>query len=215
MVADPKHSATAASYDAVAEAYAETYYGELAQKPFDREVLTRFAADVTGTGRVADIGCGPGHVGRFLSDLGLELLGLDISPEMVTLARKLNPACRFEVGNMLALSLPDGALEGAVAFYSLIHLKRGEVVLALTELRRVLRPGSPLLVSFHIGNEVRHLDSWFEKPVSLAFTFFGTGEMTGYAEAAGFDVERVQVRSAYPFEVQTERAYMCLRSPPR
>lgn len=211
MAADPKHSSTAASYDAVAEAYAETYYGELARKPFDREVLTRFAAELTRTERVADIGCGPGQVARFLSDLGLDLLGFDISPEMVTLARKLNPACRFEVGDMLSLPLPDGSLEGAVAFYSLIHLKRSEVVLAFTELRRALRPGSPLLVSFHIGNEVRHLESWFETSVSLDFTFFGVEEMTDYAEVAGFGVEAVQVRPAYPFEVQTERAYVRLR----
>jgi SAM-dependent methyltransferase len=205
----PDSSRTAASYDAVAEAYAETFAGELERKPFDREMLEGFAASLNG--RVADVGCGPGQVAGFLSALGLDVLGLDISPEMVALARTLHPACAFEVGDMRALPLPDDALAGAVAFYALIHLERREVTKVLTEIRRVLRPGSPFLAAFHIGAGERRLETWFDKPVSLNFAFFGLEEMTGYAEAAGFAVEERRVRPPYAFEVQTERAYMKLR----
>ena len=48
-----------ACYDAVAREYAEKFAGELAHKPLDRELLTRFANEVRGRGEVYDLGCGP------------------------------------------------------------------------------------------------------------------------------------------------------------
>ena len=53
------------SYDAIAEQYAEQYFEELDGKPFDRDVLDRFAATVKHRGRVCDLGCGPAQIARY------------------------------------------------------------------------------------------------------------------------------------------------------
>jgi hypothetical protein len=65
------------SYEAIAEEYAEQYFEELDGKPFDREVLDRFAASVKGRGRVGDLGCGPGHGARYLAGRGVDAFGID------------------------------------------------------------------------------------------------------------------------------------------
>ena len=116
------------TYDRVARPYAEQFFDELDRKPFDRELLDRFAARVKGRGRVCDVGCGPGHVGRYLADRGVDVFGLDLSPAMVVLARELNPTMTFAQGDMRALALPGASLAGIVAFYSLIHLERPSAV---------------------------------------------------------------------------------------
>jgi trans-aconitate methyltransferase len=54
------------SYDRVADEYVARIYGELQHKPFDREMLDRFAARVKPHGLICDLGCGPGHVARYL-----------------------------------------------------------------------------------------------------------------------------------------------------
>src|SRR5262245_33995956 len=54
-----------ACYDAVAREYAERFTDELAHKPLDRELLSRFASEVGG-GQVYDLGCGPGQTTAFL-----------------------------------------------------------------------------------------------------------------------------------------------------
>jgi hypothetical protein len=54
-------------YDQVADEYARRISGELQHKPFDRELLNRFAAAVTGRGEVCDMGGGPGHIARYPS----------------------------------------------------------------------------------------------------------------------------------------------------
>ena len=62
--------ATQAGYDAVAEEYAERFFDELAAKPLDRALLDCLAELTRGLGVVADIGCGPGQIARYLADHG-------------------------------------------------------------------------------------------------------------------------------------------------
>jgi SAM-dependent methyltransferase len=109
------------SYDRLAEEYARRIFDELQHKPLDRELLDRFAAEVRGLGEICDMGCGPGHVARYLRDAGATVFGLDLSPGMLEQARSLNPGIPFREGNMLALDLPDGALAGIAAFYAIVN----------------------------------------------------------------------------------------------
>ena len=105
-----------ASYDCVAEEYGRRYFHEFDHKPFDREILDRFAERVRGRGPVCDIGCGPGEVACYLRDQGVEdVLGIDISPGMVEQARKLNPGVTFHQGDMLNLEAEDDSWGGIAA----------------------------------------------------------------------------------------------------
>jgi trans-aconitate methyltransferase len=63
------------SYDRLAEEYARRLFDELQHKPLDRELLSRLAAEVRGRGEICDMGCGPGHVARYLRDAGSEPTG--------------------------------------------------------------------------------------------------------------------------------------------
>jgi ubiquinone/menaquinone biosynthesis C-methylase UbiE len=206
---------TASSYDRLAEEYARRIYNELDGKPADRAILDRFAARLIGRGIVCDVGCGPGHVACYLAGRGLEMIGVDLSPGMVTQAAALNPGISFRVGNMLALDEPDECWAGITAFYSIIHVPRGNVVTALTEMRRVLKPGGLLLLAFHIGDETIHVEEMWERAVTLDFAFFESAEMAGYLERAGFIVEEVTEREPYAPEVehQSRRAYLLARKP--
>lgn len=109
------------SYDSAARAYADHLSTELEQKPLDRHLLNRFAEATRGRGLVADLGCGPGHVARYLRDQGVLMTGIDLSPEMIRVAADLNPGIDFRVGDMGDLHLDDARLAGVVAFYSIVH----------------------------------------------------------------------------------------------
>lgn len=61
--------------------------------------LDQFAARVNGTGRVCDLGCGPGR--------GVDIFGFDLSLGMLDQAPKLNTNLEFQQGNMLALDVQD------------------------------------------------------------------------------------------------------------
>ncbi|MFE7316009.1 class I SAM-dependent DNA methyltransferase [Streptomyces sp. NPDC057555] len=141
---------TADAYDAIAVVYAEFVRNELDGLPLDRAVLAAFAELVRAgdPGAVAELGCGPGRVTAHLRDLGLDVFGVDLSPVMIDLARETYPDLRFEVGSMDALDLADGALQGIVSWYSVIHTPPRELPPYFDEFRRALAPDGHLLLAF-------------------------------------------------------------------
>src|SRR3954468_8602973 len=153
-MADAWLSDTRASYDTDAPGYAEKVRGLLDGKPYLRASLALFAELVHGAGGgpVADVGCGPGDVTRHLHDAGVDAFGIDLSPEMIAIARRNYPDLRFEVGTMTALDLADDSVAGVLAFWSVIHVPDHSVPGVFAQFRRVLHPGCPLLVGFHVGD---------------------------------------------------------------
>lgn len=205
---------TQTSYDRVGQEYAARIYNELARKPFDRHVLNWFAERVAGMGMICDIGCGPGHVARYLHERGVPVCGMDLSPEMVAQARLLNAGIAFTQGDMRRLDVADEAWGGIVAFYSIIHIPRGEVVHVLCEFKRALRPGGALLLAFHRGEEIVHLDEWWDTPVNLDFVFFQPIEMCAYLREAGLSIEVMMERAPYvAAEHPSQRVYICAGKP--
>ena len=108
---------------------------------------------VQGGGIVADVGCGTGRITAHLRHLGVDAFGIDLSPGMIEVARREHPGLRFDVGSMTDLALADASVAGLVAWYSLIHVPDDEINSVFAHFRRVLRPGGPLLLSFHVGDE--------------------------------------------------------------
>ncbi|NBE52454.1 class I SAM-dependent DNA methyltransferase [Streptomyces boluensis] len=148
---------TRTSYDTVAVSYADRIRDALGREPYLRAALAVFADSVraAGGGPVADVGCGPGHVTAHLHELGVDAFGIDLSSVMVDVARRDHPGLRFEVGSMTDLDLADASLVGLIAFWSLIHVPDEAVPTVLRHFRRVLRPGGPLVLGFHVGDESR------------------------------------------------------------
>lgn len=203
------------SYDRLAYQYAIRIFNELQHKPLDRELLSRFTAQVAGTGEVCDIGCGPGHVARYLRDLGVNVFGLDLSPGMLEQARSLNPDISFREGNMLALNIPDGALTGLAAFYAIVNIPEKSLPLVFREMERVLRKGGLLFLAFHTGDEIVREDQLWGISISMDFFHFRPSSIRRHLEDSGFAIEDVIERGPYAPEVeyQSPRAYIFARKP--
>jgi ubiquinone/menaquinone biosynthesis C-methylase UbiE len=192
-----------ASYDAVATAYDARLHAELDGKPLDRALLDAFL-ELTGPGTVADVGCGPGHVTRYVAARHPDVVGIDLSPRMIAVARGHAPSLRFAVGSMLHLPVAGASWSGAVALYSIIHLTAAERAVACAEFARVVRPGGWLLVAFHIDSpdfatgEVNHLTDWFGESVDLDGYFIDPSDVSRDLAAAGFAVMSTVVRQPWP-----------------
>jgi SAM-dependent methyltransferase len=205
---------TQTSYDEVAAEYADKFKDEMDHKPFDRDCLDRLGREVGGLGPICDMGCGPGQIARYLHRQGVNTLGVDLSPRMVAEAQRLNPDIPFHQGDMLSLPDAEDSWGGIAAFYCIIHIPREQIVAALREMKRVLKPGGVLLVTFHIGEEIKHLDEWWEKPVDLDFAFYLPEEMEAWLKEAGYELEETLVREPNPeVEVATKRAYVFAGKP--
>ncbi|RJL25091.1 class I SAM-dependent methyltransferase [Bailinhaonella thermotolerans] len=206
-------TATRAGYDSFAAEYAEAAADELGEKPFQLAMLAEFAERVrsAGAGPVADIGCGPGRVSAHLASLGVDVFGLDLSSEMIALARRTYPGLRFDVGAMPDLDLADASLGGVLAWYSVIHLPPELLPAAFAEFRRVLVPGGHLLLAFQVGDEPLHVSEAFGHEVALDFHRLRPERVSDLLEDAGFRVDARLVRG--PHDPGTSETRLTERMP--
>jgi SAM-dependent methyltransferase len=185
-------SDTRSSYDADASGYAEKVRGLLGESPYLRASLALFAELVRGAGggQVADIGCGPGYVTGHLHDAGVDVFGIDLSPEMIAIARRDYPDLRFEVGTMTDLDLADDSLVGIVAFWSVIHVPDHAMPGVFEQFRRVLRPQGLLLLGFHVGDEIRHTSEGYTgRPINVDTHHRRPSTVAGWLRDARFTIE--------------------------
>lgn len=98
---------------------------------------------------VLDIGCGGGSLVRELFARGSRPIGVEISDDQLAaaVARDGGTGARYLVGRAQALPLADSSVDIAVFMRTLHHVPPGELVQALREARRVLRPGGALYVA--------------------------------------------------------------------
>jgi len=196
------------SYNQAADVYTDAFYHELQKKPFDLNLLNQFKNQLTTGSRVCDLGCGPGHVTAYLAHIGLEPTGLDLSKNMICIAKEKNPSIPFETGDMMNLSFPDKIFNGITAFYSIIHTEPGLLGNIFNEMYRVLASEGILLITCHVGTGEIQMDNWFEQGVKYHCYLHRPEELTKELSMAGFKDIRIQVRKPYEFEFETERMYI-------
>ncbi len=212
---EARDAAVRSSYAAVATAYADHLVDELRDLPFESWLLDRVVAHAAGR-PVVDAGSGPGHVTAYLAGGGADATGIDLSPEMVTEARRRFPGLGFEIGDLRRLSRPatSPGWAAVLGWYSLIHLAATELPDAVAALVRPLAPGGWLVLGLHAGAEVRHVDDWFGHPVDLDIVLHEPAFVVGVVESAGLvDLEWYLRGPVATRDETTQRLYVVGRKP--
>jgi uncharacterized protein YceH (UPF0502 family)/SAM-dependent methyltransferase len=202
-------------YGTVAADYAEQLIGELDDLPFERWLLDR-VVQAAGGQPVVDAGCGPGHVTAYLAAAGVDICGIDLTPQMVEQARSRFPEVPYEVGDLTRLMRPPTApgWGAVIGWYSLIHLAGSELPAAIAALVRPLVPGGVLLLGMHAGREVRRMTTWFDHDVALDFVSHEPDEVVAAVAAAGLiDVEWYRRGPVQGRGETTERLYLLAHRP--
>lgn len=154
----------------------------------DQRCIAGWAGSLVGP--VVDAGCGPGHWSAFLRSHGADVEGVDLVPSFIEQARVRFPEATFRVGSFTELGVDDGQLGGILAWYSLIHLRPGELQSTLGEFGRCINLGGSVLVGFFEGAD----GEAFPHAVTTAYSWSVDG-MAAMLGRAGFDVLDVHART--------------------
>ncbi|MCB1112947.1 MAG: class I SAM-dependent methyltransferase, partial [Chlamydiia bacterium] len=126
---------TRQSYDQTAHEYQEN---TLKLQP---EVKAKaFLSYLAPKSKILDLGCGPGRDSKFFVDKGYEVIGVDISPQMIALARNSVPQANFLVSDIESLKLNDESIDAIWASASLLHVSKKAMSGVLENLYRTLKP---------------------------------------------------------------------------
>src|SRR5262249_53865017 len=89
--------------------------------------------------RIVDLGCGSGAFTRLLDDAGFAAEGVDLSPRLIALARRLYPHIAFREGDVEALPFSEGSFDGVLLSGIVHHLP--DPGRCAAEVHRILKPG--------------------------------------------------------------------------
>jgi len=187
-------------YDISAEWYAEMMDSEI-DLPIYTDTLARLHTSIENiSGILVDTACGSGHMLALYHeqfDHGRPLLGIDLSPHMVALARKnLGESAQIETGDMRELSAIDsGSAAAVINFFALHHIDSEAVRLALHEWNRILQPGGQLLIATWEGDGT--IDYGDES--AIVALRYRSDELASLVQEAGFMVARCVVESVEGF----------------
>lgn len=134
-------------YDATAAEWAEKWYADGEALP----LLKEFLAFLPVSPRVLDLCCGAGYESMRLRQLGAQVVGLDISPASIAIAREKNPELSFYVGDMLEDYRHVGAMDGIVCIAGLVHIPEISARQALLRMAEVLNAGGYVLLVVREG----------------------------------------------------------------
>ena len=141
---------TASAFHKCAETYRDKYMDLTMYDDYYRQFCEALRA---GPARVLDAACGPGAVSRYLKARRpeLDLLGIDLAPRMVELAREAVPSARFVVRDCRRLAEFHGPLDGIICAFGLPYLSIGEATAFIKAASQALVRGGVLYLSTMLG----------------------------------------------------------------
>ena len=210
-------AAARAVYEASVDAYVEFVGTEISpatEAPVDRSMLLAFVEQVKAgsSGRVADVGCGPGRVAAFLAAHHLDVVGLDPSPALLAAARMAHPEIEFGAGQLDDLPIESASLAGVVCWYSIIYTPPECLGDAFSEIARVLVPGGHLLLAFQAGQGESVLRA-NAHGTAFSLTSFrhSVRDVAARLEAAAFSVRTTALREPELEHEATPQAFVIAR----
>ena len=199
---------TRQAYNLAAQKYHDLFHNEMNEKEYDRNLLDSFASRLSKDSLICDAGCGPSaHIGKYLFDRGMKVIGVDISEKCIELAKLHNPEMSFKCADIGNMPFDKNTFNGVISYYSIINTPKIYVGKLFTEFSRVLKPNGYLLVAVKAGTFEGYIDNLLEIKTKSYFTLFTVEEIVDYFSKAGFLLEFFDKRNPYDFEISNERIF--------
>ncbi|MGD9128925.1 MAG: class I SAM-dependent methyltransferase [Candidatus Woesebacteria bacterium] len=149
--------------------------------------------------KVLDAGCAAGRDSKVLKDLGCEVTGIDLSKELLKIAKKENPGIKFVKADFLDLPFKDKSFDGIWASSSLVHLEiKEQFKKALKEFKRVLKKEG--ILYFSVQSRVGEKKAGWVKDAHSKegrfFQFFNMAVLRKIVEELNFEIVKFFIRKS-------------------
>ncbi len=141
-----KYEITVSTFDKLASEYQAKYM----DFDFYFDTYDTFCDLVTErNARVLEIACGPGNIAKYIlkKHPDYQIHGIDLSPNMVTLAKENNPTATFEVMDSRNISVVNKKFDAIICGFCTPYLSKSDVKKLIKDMRALLIVGGTLYIS--------------------------------------------------------------------
>ncbi|MFC1697454.1 class I SAM-dependent methyltransferase [Nanoarchaeota archaeon] len=174
-------------YDEIADDYADYMYDKIMQYP-----LMKFTKFLPKTKRselkLLDVGCASGRDSQYLMEDGYDVIGIDLSKNMIKSAKKLVPKCKFENMDLAEMKYKDKTFNGIWDHATFCHVPKKHSILVLEEYNRVMKSGAILYIGLREGEGEKMVI--YEKSGNKPrfFSYYNMEELAKLLKKAGFEI---------------------------
>ena len=137
-------------YDDYVEKWAEDWYSNESMLPY----LKEFVKLLPNNARVLDLCCGAGYESMRMNNLGVNVVGVDLSKKSIELARRRNKTIEFFVKDMLVPYKDLGQFDGIACIAGLVHLPENKLEIAIKNMYEVLKDNSYIFIVVKDGKKI-------------------------------------------------------------
>jgi ubiquinone/menaquinone biosynthesis C-methylase UbiE len=166
--------------------------------------------------KVLDLGCGNGRFLKYFGEKMADYYGVDVSENLIKIAKEIYPGAKFSVADALNLPFSDDYFDKVASIAVLHHMPSEELrIKFLKEARRVLRPGGMMFLTVWSFREFKEffllfksiilkvlriskldrgdfLEPWADK-TKRYYHYFTQKELVNLAEKSGFTIKEIGV----------------------
>lgn len=149
------------------------------------EYLSMFMENLNGN-KILDIGCGAGRDAEYFASKDYDVTSIDLSDEMLKIAKERTDKVKFLKMDMRKLEFPDSSFNGIHCWCAFQHIKRKEAEPTLNEFNRVLKLGGIFLLVVHEGKSEKYSNHTYSLP--RYFCYYTKEDLEDLFKKTGFEV---------------------------
>ncbi|MDP3966175.1 MAG: class I SAM-dependent methyltransferase [archaeon] len=126
--------------------------------------LKKIVEKLPKRGKVLDLGCGTGYPAtKFFSDKGYDVMGVDLSSEMLKIAKEVVPSGKFIKKDMTKINFPKDSFDIIVSFAAILHVPKKQQKGLFKKMYKILKPNGRVLVSITNVDHGTYTNNWMGK----------------------------------------------------
>lgn len=181
--------------------HADSYQSKFMNFESYKTKLEAFCDILPPGAKVLDVGCGPGNAAKLLveSNKGFEIIGIDLSTEMINRARAnvVSPKANFFVRDIRDMNIMGKEYDAVIASFCLPHLSNEEAEKLIDDIGRVLSKGGFLYLSCMEGSKSGFETTSFSPNDSIFFNYYSEDFIRGALKKNNFEILQLH-RDLYP-----------------
>ena len=188
------------TYNKIAQEYDKEFGNDYSDTPY----VDKFLNYLEGK-KVLDIGCGVGNLTKYIMDKGFNVEGIDLSKEMLNIAKQKYSDIKFYEMNMKEITLRK-KYDGIMLAYSLFHLTKKEVIEVLPKYYDLLNSNGKILLILQYGQGERIVDEPLKEGLKMFINYYSQDEIIKILKNNSFKILYTELKkSESEFELGNDK----------